>query len=210
MYYLEYCVLPGANNPRREQLGEGLVCCWIDRPSLTEADRVAQRIIRREHWDVLERQCGEVATEADHAGDEEWLGYYRQALTDKEVFAFHLSPRHPVYWLTASVARESPAEAAEAHYFLSGASILQEGEDLYDPGFWSAELERVAEAGATEAITAAGWMVPAVAQRRPCGRGDLPEELVPYYDEAEEAGSCLVFLQEGDGESAPADGSHSD
>src|SRR5262245_19407132 len=54
MFYLQYRVLPSGTSPRREQLGEGLVCCWIDRLTLREADRVARRTIQREHWEVLE------------------------------------------------------------------------------------------------------------------------------------------------------------
>src|SRR5208283_4956474 len=201
MYYLQYRVLPATTNPRRERLGEALVCCWIDRRSLTEADRVARRDIRRENWEVLEREYGEPVTEADHGDDEEFLQYYRQALTDKEVFAYHLSPRYPVSWVTASVVRDPSTEAAEAHYFLSGDSILQEGDDLYDPGFWSGELEQLAVSGAVEAIGAEGWVVAGLSERRPCGRGDVPKELVFYYDEAEDSGSCLVFMHEGDDES---------
>jgi hypothetical protein len=204
MFYLEYRVLPGAANPRREQLGEGLVCCWIDRPTLREADRVARRTIQRENWEVLERECGEPAGEVDHGDDEEWIRHYRQALTDQEVFAFNLSPRFPVYWVTASVARKSSPEAAEAHYLLAGASILQDGDDLYAPDFWSDELDQLAVAGAVEAVEAEGWVVTGLLQRRPCGRGDVPKELVFAYDEAEDSGSCLVFFHEGDGE---ADGS---
>jgi hypothetical protein len=199
MYYLEYRVLPDTNNPRRDQLGEGRVCCWIDRPSLTEADRVARRSIGSEHWEVLERARGEQVTKADHAEDEEWLAHFRQALIDKEVFVFNLSPRYPVYWLTASVTSPFSAATAEAHYFLAGDSILEEGEDLYDPGFWSEELEQVAETVADEEIADAGWEMTAVTKKRPCGRGDVPANLIPYYDEAEEEGSCLVFLHE-DGE----------
>src|SRR5262245_23378657 len=65
MFYLQYRVLPSSGNPRREQLGEGLVCCWIDRPTLRQADRVARRAIQRENWEVLEREFGEAAGEAD-------------------------------------------------------------------------------------------------------------------------------------------------
>src|SRR5262249_19875536 len=103
-----------SHQPRREQLGEGLVCCWIDSPPLREAARVARRAIRCEHWEVLEREYGEPAAEADHGDDEKWVRYYRQALLDKEVFAYNLSPRFPVFWVTAVVARKSSPEAAEA------------------------------------------------------------------------------------------------
>ncbi len=207
MFYLQYRVLPSATNPRREQLGEGLVCCWIDRPTLRAADRVARRTIEREHWEVLEREYGEPAGEAEHGDDEEWVQYYRQALTDKEVFAFHLSPRFPVFWLTAAVVRKSTREAAEAHYLLAGASILQDGDDLYAPDFWSEELEQLAGAWASEAIKAEGWAVAEVSHRRPCGRGDVPEELIFAYDEAEDSGSCLVFFREGEAEDDATGGS---
>jgi hypothetical protein len=200
MFYLQYRVSPGDAHPRREQLGEGLVCCWIDRPTLPEADRVARRTIRREKWDVLEREFGEPARDADHGDDEEWLRYYRQALTDKEVFAFNLSPRFPVYWVTASVGHKFSGEVAEAHYLLAGDSILQDGDDLYAPDFWSQELDQLAVDGMVEAIEAEGWVVTEVSHRRPCGRGDVPEELVFAYDEAEDSGSCLVFLRDGEGE----------
>jgi hypothetical protein len=209
MYYLQYRALPSTANPRREQLGEGLVCCWIDRPTLREADRVARQAIQREHWEVLEREYGKQAQQADHGDDEKWVQYYRQALTDKEVFAFNLSPRFPVYWVTASVARESSSEVAEAHYLLAGASILQDGDDLYAPDFWSEELEQLAVAGAVEAVEAEGWVVTEVSQRRPCGRGDVPEELVFAYDEAEDSGSCLVFFREGEAEDEATGGGRS-
>jgi hypothetical protein len=197
MFYLQYRVLPGATNPRREQLGEGMVCCWIDRPTLRGADRVARRAIRRDHWDVLEREVGEPAAESDHGDDEGWVRYYRQAVIDKEVYLFNLSPRFPVYWVTASVTRKSSREAAEAHYLLAGASIVQDGDDLYAPDFWSPELEQLAVAGAVEAVEAEGWVVTEVSHRRPCGRGDVPEELVFAYDESEESGCCLVFFRDG-------------
>ena len=200
MFYLQYRVLPSAANPRREQLGEGLVCCWIDRPTLRQADRVARHTIQRQHWEVLEREYGEPAGEIEHGDDEEWVRCYRQALTDKEVFAFNLSPRFPVYWVTASVARNSSPEVAEAHYLLAGASIVQDGDDLYAPDFWSEGLAQLAVAGAVEAVEAEGWVVTEVLRRCPCGRGDVPEELVFAYDEAEDSGSCLVFLHDGDAE----------
>ena len=73
-------------------------------------------------------------------------------------------------------------------------------EDVYDPDFWTGECGRTAVAAAHEAIGEAGWTVTAVVEERPCGRRDLSEDLVPYYDEAEDAGSCLVFVHEGDPE----------
>ena len=50
--------------------------------------------------------------------------------------------------------------------------------------------------GALKYIREASWTVISILANRPCGRNDLPEELGFYYDEAEESGSCLVFVRE--------------
>jgi hypothetical protein len=198
MYFLQYRILPADEHPEAEQLGEGLVCCWIDRASLAEADRFARRDIARQKWLVVQREYGEEVTEADYEDNEEFLGYYQQALIDHEVFVYNQSPRYPVYWVTASVEKEPPTEPVEAHYFLCGSFIEQEGEDVYDPAFWTGEVKKVALDAAVEAITEAGWNVRNIVAKRPCGRNDVPEVLVRFYDEAEEEGACLAFFHEGD------------
>src|SRR6516162_8705769 len=108
MYFLHYRVIPAKANPERDCLGEGLVCCWIERPSLAEADRVARREIRGRKWQILERETAEQVTAEDYAEDLEWQQYYEQALLDKEVFLYHVSPRFPVYWVSAIVEQGSP------------------------------------------------------------------------------------------------------
>ncbi|MDB5310239.1 MAG: hypothetical protein JWO38_4441, partial [Gemmataceae bacterium] len=99
MYYLRYSVIPAEDHPEREELGEGIVNCWIERDTLAEADQLARQDIRKEKWDVLEREAGEVVTGTDYDEDDDRVTYYRQALTDKEVFVYHHCPRYPVYWV---------------------------------------------------------------------------------------------------------------
>jgi len=204
MYYLQYRVWPRASHPHCERLGEGLVCCWIDRHSLAQADRIARRAIRSEHWDVLEREYGEPIREEDYEEGDKHLQYYQQATIDREVFSFNTSPRHPAFWVVAAVTGGPAGSGAEAHYFLSGDSILQEGEDVYDPRFWSGKRRDIALAGVSAAVASQGWVVARIVQARPCGRGDVPEDLAFYYDEAEDSGSCLVFVH--DDEPDPAVG----
>jgi len=49
---------------------------------------------------------------------------------------------------------------------------------------------------ARDAITGEGWQVAGQLAGRPCGTRDLPEDLVEFYDGAEDDGSCLVFLRD--------------
>jgi hypothetical protein len=196
MYFLRYQVLPGADHPEADRMGEGLVCCWVDRPSLAEADAVARADITGQGWDILGREAGEEVTAADYEPDHEWLPYYEQALTDGEVFVYHTSPRHPVYWVSAIVTRASPPETAEAHYFLCGEAVAEEGDDIYDPAFWGGDRGRAAAEAAREVIAAEGWTVAGSLEGRPCERDDPPEDLVEFYDAAEDDGSCLVFLRD--------------
>src|SRR5690242_12025419 len=123
MYYLEYRILPAPDHPREALLGEGLACCWIECDSVEEADETARTFITQESWLIVGREYGEVVTEED-CEDDDFRAYHEQALTDKEVFVIHQSPRHPVYWITAEVEEEGSGQTAEAHYFLCGESIM--------------------------------------------------------------------------------------
>jgi hypothetical protein len=48
MYYLRYNLVPVAGHPRREQLGEALMNCWIEGFSLAEADSIARHELRQQ------------------------------------------------------------------------------------------------------------------------------------------------------------------
>jgi hypothetical protein len=195
MFFLRYSIVPAADHPRFDELGEALVLCWIERASLAEADEVARHDIARQQWQILEREAGEAVTAADYDSDDDFRERYEQALIDKEVYQYYLSPRYPVYWVNAALRQGS--ETAEAHYFLCNEALREEGDDVYDPAFWDGEREEAVFQAALEAIREAGWELTAPLEGRPCGRGDVPEELLGPYDKAEEGPTpCLVFLHD--------------
>jgi exonuclease III len=196
MYFLRYNVFPAESHPRYEILGEALVCCWIERAALEEADEVARCELQQNHWRILARDSADEVTEADFEDHDVWRSYYEQALMDKEVYQYHLSPRHPVYWVITSVQEESSGEVAEAHYFLCGDNICEEDEDVYDPAFWTGEREETAVEGARESLAEAGWRVRTILKQGPCAHSDVPEDMQVYFDEAEEHGACLVFVHD--------------
>jgi hypothetical protein len=198
MFFLRFSIRPAESHPEHGVLGEGLVNCWINRPTLSTADRVARTEIKRRGWEILEREVAEEVTADDYDDEDGWREFYEQALKDREVFDYHLSPRFPVYWVVASVERGSPPEAAEAHYFLCGDQLTDEGESVAVPDFWNEYRRQTAQDAARAAIAEAGWAVTGIVSHQPCGRGDLPEELRFYYDEAEDAGACIVFVHDGD------------
>ncbi|MDB5311217.1 MAG: hypothetical protein JWO38_5419, partial [Gemmataceae bacterium] len=100
-----------------------------------------------------------------------------------------------VYWVTISVQKGYPSVSAEAHYFLGNEAVMEEDEDPFAPDFWDSYRE-TAVAEAVAEITGAGYTIAAVVSDQPCNRDELPEDLVPYYDEAEDSGSCLVFIHD--------------
>ncbi len=202
MFFLRYSAFPTELHPEYNLLGEAFICCWIDEPTLAAADKVARRDIENQLWRIHEREAGEKVTEANYAEDDDWLEYYRQALTDKTVYLFHESPRFPVYWVVANV--QQGEEVAEAHYFLLGASLIDEDESVAVLGFWKGARRRTALDAARTAIAEAGWKLLEIVSDKPCGREDLPEEMHLYYDETEENGAALVFVHDAqDGQPDP-------
>lgn len=193
MFFLRYVAVPAKRHPEHEVLGEAFVCCWVERKTLATADRVARRNMKAELWDVLERDAAHAVFASNYPEGDEWRAYYDQALIDKEVYVFHTSPRFPVYWIIAT-ARRGPRETAEAHYLISGESLLGKHHEVAVPNFWNLIRRHRALKAARDAIAAAGWAVTRVVSEKPCGQSDLPSDFHRYYDEAEEVGACLVFV----------------
>ena len=196
MFFLRYLAVPARDHPEHGVLGEAFVCCWVVRKTLVGAERAARRNLRAERWHVLGRDAAHAVSAADYPAGDEWRAFHDQALTDGEVYLFHTSPRFPVYLVVAAVERRTPRQAAEAHYFISGESLVGEGRNVAVPNFWSKARRQRARKAARDAIAEAGWNVLRVVSEQPCGQTDLPEDFRRYYDEAEEAGACLVFVHD--------------
>src|SRR5262249_60687684 len=76
MFFLQYRIFPTDAHPERDRLGEGLVNCWIDRPTLDEADNVARADVQSRHWQILEREEAAKVSAADYDDNPEWLEHY--------------------------------------------------------------------------------------------------------------------------------------
>lgn len=92
MFFLLFEATPRSDNPEGEEHGGAFVSCWIDRPNLAEAKRIAREMIERHGWIADEPDeaypIDRTAYETDATGRE----FYEQALIDKEVIVFHVFP----------------------------------------------------------------------------------------------------------------------
>lgn len=66
--------------------------CWIERPTLDEAVRVARAGIEEEGWIVDEPDEAYAVDAATYPPGGDGREYFEQALIDKEVFVFHMYP----------------------------------------------------------------------------------------------------------------------
>lgn len=189
-FQLGFSILPLPEHEGYETHGEAFAACWILHHDLQAAEGLARAALAEGHWQILELEYSEEVSSADYEQGDELLEFFEQAQVDREVYVFHMSPRHPV--CRAVFEAHRGAERAEAHFFVSGES-LSDGASLYDVEFWSSErVERVRSAGEAQ-VVAAGWQVASLLGTGPICFRDLPASLQEPYDQAEEHGDCLTF-----------------
>ena len=93
MYFLMFHEIPASENPESQAIGGAFVNCWIERPTLAEADAVARRMISQRQWQIYQHEDAYPISSSDYDSDPTGLKYYEQALIDQEVLVFHCYPR---------------------------------------------------------------------------------------------------------------------
>jgi hypothetical protein len=88
MFYFLIEVKPSPDNPEASELGGAFVSCWIERPTLEEAESVALRMISEARWDVVTIEKRFPIDRSYYDTEKSGLEYFEQALLDKEVFVF--------------------------------------------------------------------------------------------------------------------------
>ena len=92
MVFLIFEVTPGPNHPEVDDIGGAFVSCWIDRPTLQEAERVARDFISQEGWVVGDFDEAYPVGDAAYPSGSIGRPRFEQALVDREVFLFHTYP----------------------------------------------------------------------------------------------------------------------
>jgi hypothetical protein len=99
MYYMVFHAVPQPHRSKSNGFGGAFIGCWINRPTLSEADRIAREWIASEEWQVSNREEAYPVDRSMYGDDNASLKYYEQAIIDREVFVFHTYPAAP--WLVA-------------------------------------------------------------------------------------------------------------
>jgi len=205
MIFAFYHVVPGPEHPDADRIGYTYVNCWLRVGSFAGAKRLAKKHLRAHHWKILEleeiRRIPRGYFHTKHAG----RAGYEHALVDGEAYAFHLSPKYPVYSVDFEAVpmrtntRFPGGTRAKVKYWVVNGKVSSTS-DVFE-GFWSKETHvRRAIALGKKAVRGEKWRVTAVGEGRPANSRSYPRDplLTKYYEEAEEYGECLSFWYEAD------------
>jgi hypothetical protein len=89
MYFVLFEATPRRNARIAPAAAGAYVSCWIERPTLDEAVRVARSGIEAQGWIVDEPDEAYEVDAATYPPGNQGREYFEQALIDKEVWAFH-------------------------------------------------------------------------------------------------------------------------
>jgi hypothetical protein len=201
MYLITFVTNTTPEHADHGKVGEAYVTCWIDRETEEEAIEVASDMIVSDGWEVVRVEEVSTVTEANYDEDDEYRGYYEQALTDKEVVLFHVCPMFPVFYLSFEIAPASEGQKpCEARAWVSN-EIVDEDYDPMELDFWTGERLEKTIALVTDTIAENGFKIVRIMDQHPC-RHDETSEDCQFFDDAEENGLCIVIIQEENDECA--------
>ena len=89
VYILMIHVKPNDNNPKAEEIAGAYVNCCVEAENFKEAENIAIKYLRGEHWMPIELEETYEVSEKDYVNDEKGLEVYKQVLIDKVKFSFH-------------------------------------------------------------------------------------------------------------------------
>lgn len=92
MFYFLFEGTPRRESGANEDIGGAFINCWIERPTLEEAEHVARSDIEAEGWIVGNPEEAHAVDRSTYANNPVGMEYFEQALTDKEVFVFNQYP----------------------------------------------------------------------------------------------------------------------
>src|SRR5713226_4071577 len=92
MFYFLIEAKPSPDNPEVSELGGAFVSCWIEHPTLEEAESVALKMISEARWQVVAIEERFPIDRSFYDVQSSGLQYFEQALLDKEVLVFDAYP----------------------------------------------------------------------------------------------------------------------
>jgi hypothetical protein len=93
IFFFQFETTPSDGDRDFGHVGGAFVNCWIKAATQAKAEETARQIINEHQWHV-EKLMDMCPVDRDsYEEDDPGLQYYEQALTDDEVFEFHVYPR---------------------------------------------------------------------------------------------------------------------
>ena len=214
MYYVCIVVCTHDSHPEHTNIDQAFVGCWMDRETEEQAVEDAKTMILEEPWVIEEVESVGEVTADDYQDDEENLGYYEQALVDKNVLVFNVCPRFPTYFIQYDIVQPEVNESgeptgkelnADATLWVSNEAVVQDEDapdevDMMDEEFWSESRVFRALEIAQAVVENEGWKVNDTVKHWPFSYRHLEKQpdLTEYVDGAEEDGVSLVIWDKND------------
>ena len=200
MIFATYNCIPGRKHPDVERVGETYVNCWLRVRSFAEAKALAEKNIRGQHWKILTLDEIWRIPRGHYQTEEDGFPYSEQALIDREVYVFHVSPKHPVYCVDFEAVpmrtntRFPKGTHADVKYWVMNEKVSSSS-DVFDDFWGKVTHKRKAVSLGRKMIQSERWRVTAVRGGRPVNYRSFPKNLLltQYYEEAEEYGECIAF-----------------
>jgi hypothetical protein len=205
MIFVRYRCVPTKRNPRVDAVGEAAVACWVRVRSFREAQTISRLALRREHWSIHSIEEIRRTRRADYKPRGEGRKYFDQAVLDRDVYAIHSSPKHPVCQvdfvaIPARGNRSYPRDTRAKVVYLVVNERVSRSADYFDD-FWlkPVHLQKAIALGRRR-IRAAQWQVVTVESCTPLGYRAVEKYplFARYYDEAEENGDSIAFWPDHD------------
>ena len=200
MIFARYECQPTPSHPDVDRVGDASVNCWLRVRSFAGAKALAEKSIRTQYWKILSLDEIWRIPPGHYKTEEEGLPYYEQALIDKEVYVFHLAPKHPVYRVDFEAVPSKNNKTycrgtlAEVKYWIVNEKVSASADPFDD--FWGkAAHRRKATTFGRQMLLSEGWRVTAVIGGERVNHQSYHKDpiLTQYYHEAEEYGDCLAF-----------------
>jgi hypothetical protein len=200
MIFAQFKCVPGRRHPDFEHVGVAYVNCWLRVRSCNQAKVLAERNIRAQHWKIRALEEIRKISRGDYDTKSYGLPYHEQAIIDREVYAFHLSPKFPVYCVDFdAVAMKTNARfprrtCAFVKYWVTNEKVSPSS-DPYDDFWGKLTHKRKAVSLGRRLLQGKKWRVTAVRGGQPVNYRSFPKDplLTQYYEEAEEHGECIAF-----------------
>lgn len=209
MYYICIVACTDESHPEYDQIDQAYVGCWMVRDTEEQAIADAKEMITEEPWIIERVESAKIVTEDDFKDDPDGLGFYQQALLDKNIFAFNVFPRFPTYFVQFAATQTELDEqrqptgnenSVDATLWVSMGCIadFEENPDDIDfmaADFWSTERANKAIEVAQTVAENEGLTVTDTVKHWPFSFRQIEDqpELEEYLNSAEEDGVCLVI-----------------